>query len=58
MENWSCNLVHQRFKKIYWNITVAAGTIVCKIQNNLLDFIVSGIVDDKCFGIWDPIQQL
>ena len=44
---WS-NLVHQRFKKLDRNIVVTAGTIVSTDQNNLLDFIVGGIVDGKC----------
>ena len=52
------NLVHHRFQKLHRNIVVAAGTIVSKAQNNLLEFIVGGIVDSKCVGIWDPVQQL
>ena len=37
---------------------MTAGTIVVKVQNNLLDFIVGGIVDGKCVRIGDPVQQL
>ena len=37
---------------------MTAGTIVVKFQDNLLDFIVGGIVDGKCVGIRDPVQQL
>ena len=33
-------------------------TIVSKVQNNLLDFIVGGIIDDKFIGIGDTVQQL
>ena len=58
MDNQRCNLVHYRFKKLYRNIVVAAGTIVSKVQNNLLDFITGGIVDGKSVGIGDPVQQL
>ena len=39
---------HTTVKKLYKNIVVAAGTIVSKVQNNLLDFIIDGIVDGKC----------
>ena len=36
---------------------MTARTIVSKVQNNLLNFIVGGIVDGKCVGIGDPLQQ-
>ena len=50
-------MFHYRFKKLYRNIVMTARTIVSKVQNNLLNFIVGGIVDGKCVGIGDPLQQ-
>ena len=35
-----------------------AGTVVSKVLNNLLDFIVGGMVVGKCVGIRVPVQQL
>ena len=58
MDDRRCNVVRYRFKKLYRNILVPDGTIVSKVQNNLLDFIVGGIVDSKCVGIEDPVQEL
>ena len=54
VDNWWCNLVQHRFNKVPRNIVVAAGTIVSKVQNNLLGSIVASI----CIGILDPVQQL
>ena len=46
------------FKKLYRYIVMDAGTVVSKVLNNLLDFIVGGMVVGKCVGIRVPVQQL
>ena len=35
-------------------MVVAAGTIVSKVHNNLLDFIAGSTIDGKCVGIANP----
>ena len=54
--NWWSTTGLRNFTGILTVMT--AGTIVVKFQDNLLDFIVGGIVDGKCVGIGDPVQQL